>query len=246
MKRKVSGVLSIVMIFASLAANITAANAIAVDEYAGMEQWKIAAVATATDKPNYSVTINGVQVPFEDYPPDSTWDVWGYYTTHFGSARQCKGFALYAFEQIWDDDGTSDKTRITLGSATAAKNYINGLQPGTMIHSDRPHSMIYLGKDSKGVYVYHANWPRDNIVKVSHFTWANFASYFSPIIETVTPHDVEWTSITSKTHKGRCSNCGLSVSGRHMAEVAGMGTCMTCGYYGNMDGISKVDDPVKQ
>lgn len=246
MKRKISLILSVVLILSSLVANVSARNAAFTDEIVNAEVWKLIAAGAATDRPNYTTTINGVAIPFEEYPIGSRFPKT--YSGKHGSGENCHAFALYAIEKIWGADCVKTPVSISLEDGAAAKKFIGTLRPGTLIKIPAPHqhSMIYLGTDSTGVIVYHSNWSPNNAVSISHFTWDSFASTFVEVQRLYTPHDIEWTSITSKTHKGSCSNCGLSVSGRHMAEVAGMGTCMTCGYYGNMDGILKVDETVER
>lgn len=35
-----------------------------------------------------------------------------------------------------------------------------------------------------------------------------------------------------------CTACGTYLYGSHYAQVGGMGTCLVCGYYGNMPGLT--------
>ena len=36
----------------------------------------------------------------------------------------------------------------------------------------------------------------------------------------------------------RCTACGTYLYGSHYEQVGGMGTCLVCGYYGNMPGLT--------
>lgn len=55
----------------------------------------------------------------------------------------------------------------------------------------------------------------------------------------ICPHNVNvWNPYSSTQHRGACTACGTYLYGSHYAQVGGMGTCLVCGYYGNMPGLT--------
>lgn len=101
------------------------------------------------------------------------------------------------------------------------------------------HTMILVGRDSTGVIIYHANWPDNGTVAISHVTWSGFAQTFPYLDFIICPHNVNvWKPYSSTQHRGACTACGTYLYGSHYAQVGGMGTCLVCGYYGNMPGLT--------
>lgn len=99
--------------------------------------------------------------------------------------------------------------------------------------------MILVGRDSTGVIIYHANWPDNGTVAISHVTWSGFAQTFPYLDFIICPHNVNvWNPYSSTQHRGACTACGTYLYGSHYAQVGGMGTCLVCGYYGNMPGLT--------
>lgn len=102
---------------------------------------------------------------------------------------------------------------------------VNNYPLGTFIRARTSgggeHTMIYIGSDSTGIIVYHANWDNDpnrNIVKISHID-TNSNGTFSdfPIIEYLRYHTHSygsWTNYSSSQHKRTCS-CGNSLYASH-------------------------------
>lgn len=128
---------------------------------------------------------------------------------------------------------------------TQIKNKLQSFALGTLLRvsysgsTSDEHTMILVGRDSTGVIIYHANWPDNGTVAISHVTWSGFAQTFPYLDFIICPHNVNvWKPYSSTQHRGACTACGTYLYGSHYAQVGGMGTCLVCGYYGNMPGLT--------
>lgn len=232
MKRVVCLVLSVALLGLSLVANVVAIN---------VDNATLAPLAT--DINSFTTRINGVFIPFSDAQPGDT--SVGYYVSEYGhgSGWECHAFALYAYDTIWEEQGYRDREGWSINSVAEAKAFIAGIYPGTLIQGRPDHSMIYLGTDDTGIIVYHSNWSGDNEISITHFTWNQFNDRFSSISSVFVPHKIDtWESVSSTKHSGYCLVCDADHIGNHIAETAGTGTCLLCGYYGNMSGLQNTND----
>lgn len=204
-----------------------------------------------TNASSYTTTINGKSIPSASYPIGSTYegsadlssaDLW--------DGTQCQGFAITIFKDLFGDHGTKVNKSLTISSRsdTQVKTELNSYPLGTLIRTTRPagtyHTMILVGKDASGVYIYHANWPGGGTVAMHYVTWSDFKTQF-PTIEYIVYHThtvSTWRSYSSTQHRGTCTTCGGTVYESHYAAVAGYSTCLACGYEGNMNGTTNVRD----
>ena len=198
----------------------------------------------------YSRPINGKTIPHPNYGFNDYYDL-GYYTSPngWGGGSQCQGFAFFIYDYIYGATGYKYTTARTYDEPEEAKSFLKNLSKGTMLrcsYGTGKHSMIFLDCDNDGIYIYHANWPTlDNNVTISYVTWEQFASNFSTVYFLISPHYVvTWNSYSSTQHRGLCSACNQYHYGTHYGETAGITTCMVCGYYGNMIGITNVQNVI--
>ena len=198
-----------------------------------------------TDRSNYTTTINGKSIPNAQYPAGGTYS--GSTSTSFGTGSQCHGFGLYIYDYLFGSSGAKCSQGFEyIGNYTQTqiKNKLQSFALGTLLRvsysgsTSDEHTMILVGRDSTGVIIYHANWPDNGTVAISHVTWSGFAQTFY-LDFIICPHNVNvWKPYSSTQHRGACTACGTYLYGSHYAQVGGMGTCLVCGYYGNMPGLT--------
>ena len=199
-----------------------------------------------TDQSNYTTTINGKSIPNAQYPAGGTYS--GSTSTSFGTGSQCHGFGLYIYDYLFGSSGAKCSQGFEyIGNYTQTqiKNKLQSFVLGTLLRvsysgsTSDEHTMILVGRDSTGVIIYHANWPDNGTVAISHVTWSGFAQTFPYLDFIICPHNVNvWNPYSSTQHRGACTACGTYLYGSHYAQVGGMGTCLVCGYYGNMPGLT--------
>lgn len=199
-----------------------------------------------TDQSNYTTTINGKSIPNAQYPAGGTYS--GSTSTSFGTGSQCHGFGLYIYDYLFGSSGAKCSQGFEyIGNYTQTqiKNKLQSFALGTLLRvsysgsTSDEHTMILVGRDSTGVIIYHANWPDNGTVAISHVTWSGFAQTFPYLDFIICPHNVNvWKPYSSTQHRGACTACGTYLYGSHYAQVGGMGTCLVCGYYGNMPGLT--------
>lgn len=199
-----------------------------------------------TDQSNYTTTINGKSIPNAQYPAGGTYS--GSTSTSFGTGSQCHGFGLYIYDYLFGSSGAKCSQGFEyIGNYTQTqiKNKLQSFALGTLLRvsysgsTSDEHTMILVGRDSTGVIIYHANWPDNGTVAISHVTWSGFAQTIPYLDFIICPHNVNvWKPYSSTQHRGACTACGTYLYGSHYAQVGGMGTCLVCGYYGNMPGLT--------
>ena len=149
-----------------------------------------------TNTPETSET--NAALPLKEYPDGSyftydgkpctdhnscNWDV-ECNCVHFDRSIQSMGFAKYAYFRVTGkhislDDKTNIDTDIT---AETAKSTLLGAPLGTYIAvtqgNDVPHFMTVVDTGEKGITVYQANYGGGCVVRVTDFSWADFAAKF--------------------------------------------------------------------
>lgn len=192
----------------------------------------------------YSTTINGHSIPLSNYKYGSIWQSEPY-DGNFGSGSQCLGFALYVYDTLFGDTGK----KVELNKATPTQSFLESLPLGALIRVNEgssPHAMILIGRDSGGVYIYHANWSTtiENVVYTSYATWTDFKNTFPYVNYYICPHNVSvWKPYSASVHQGTCTVCGASCTQPHYAAVAGTNvTCLACGYKGSMGGFVNIEE----
>ena len=209
---------------------------------------------------NFTATINGKPIPHPSYDPlnsSSTvrWTDTAYNSPYgFGNgAKQCHGFGLFIFDYLFAGQGAKINYYSTdTSTAKSAEFFLRPRLRGTLVRANTStgqHTLVLVGQNGTGIYVYHANWADNqseyNMVKLQHITWAAFATKFLSIDYILTPqyctHSVSrWVMFDSKWHRGTCSNCGDLIYRDHYAQVAGTNvTCKECGYVGSMGGMTR-------
>ncbi len=200
-----------------------------------------AAASNFTSLPNFKTTINGKAIPHSKYAHGST-----YNNNDFSGATQCEGFAKYIYQYLFGSaySGTKTDVKERITGATYVKNKLSNLPLGSIIRTDKTgayqsntgHAMVLVGKDSSGITIYHANWDGANGVMIHYLTWSQFANTFNYLYYLRCPNHAygAWKSISSTTHQRTCTICGATQNGSHYAKTTGMGTCLGCGYYGNI------------
>lgn len=207
-----------------------------------------------TNASSYTTTINGKSIPSASYPIGSIYNSSDSLSSAgLGNGTQCHGFAMNIFKYLFGNHGTKVAKNLTISSRsdTQVKTELNSYPLGTLIRATRPedadadyHTMILVGKDSSGVYLYHSNWSAKNTVSIQYATWSDFKAAF-PTIEYIVYHThtvSTWRSYSSTQHRGTCTTCGGTVYESHYAAIAGYSTCLACGYEGNMNGTTNVRD----
>lgn len=194
-----------------------------------------------------SYIINGTSIPLNGYPIGSSFD------DSFEGGTQCHGFGLYVYDAIWGSTNYGQQiSRGSIPNSTIVKQYLQTLPNGSLIRfTNSVHTVILLNKSSTGITVYHANWPDNNLVTITTFTYENIASRWGNINYVKIPcssHSLgSWTSEGASLHSKKCSSCGYKQTfGNHYAETAGYGTCLACGYVGYITiGTNKTIDVPK-
>lgn len=206
-----------------------------------------------TNASSYTTTINGKSIPSASYPVGSTYSGSASMTNPSLSGSECHGFAITIFKYLFGDNGTKVTKNLAISSRsdTQVKTELNSYPLGTLIRAKRPstatsthHTMILVGTDSSGVYLYHANWSAEDTVSIQYATWSDFKAAF-PTIEYIVYHThtvSTWRSYSSSQHRGTCTACGGTVYESHYAASAGYSTCLACGYEGYMNGTMNVHD----
>lgn len=208
-----------------------------------------------TNASSYTTTINGKSIPSASYPVGSTYNSSDSLSSAgLGEGWQCHGFAMNIFKYLFGNNGLYIEKELDISSlsATQVKAEVSSYPMGTLIRAIRPagtyHTMILVGKDASGVYIYHSNWSATNTVSIQYATWSDFKSAFPTIDYTVEYVDYHthavnsWLYYSTTQHRGLCSTCGEMVYGEHYALQAGYGTCLGCGYEGYMNGTMNIRD----
>lgn len=196
---------------------------------------------------NARVTINGKAIPHASYPSGSV------YSGTFENSTQCHGFALFIYDYLWGSTSYGRKSRtISINDSTPTTEAALQLPAGSLIRVDSgsssQHTMIFLSNTTTGITVYHANWTNGE-VRITNMTYANFASRYDTINyiripSTSCPHSIGSEEYSSTKHVTHCVFCGNSATySSHYAAVAGYGTCLACGYVGNISiGTNNIQD----
>jgi hypothetical protein len=123
--------------------------------------------------------INGKAIPHSKYPIDSTYD-----NADCSTGIECVGFGRFIHKYLFGEEnsGTASGT-VDTSTAAKAKAFVATLGPGSRLtgyggtsYSD--HTMILLGYDSTAMAIYHANWGAYNQVRISRFTYEDFAGRY--------------------------------------------------------------------
>ena len=193
-----------------------------------------------------AMSINGKSIPHPDYPIGSV------YSGSFEGGTQCHGFALFIYNYIWGSTshGTGDG-RTALTSTAVAKWELKGISPGTLIRVDDTgslmHTMIVEQTSETGITVYHANWTGGKVCE-TFFSYEDFANRWSEISYMQIPdcrYSI-WRQYDSTNHVRTCLDCGKKEYRAHYAQTTGYGTCLACGYVGNISiGIQSVPTEVQ-
>lgn len=200
------------------------------------------ATASGISDSSYTTTINGKAIPCPAYPVGSD------FQQIVNGSKECHVFGFYILSYLY---GSYDHVVKVTDSSKLSIDYIVDNYPiGTFIRAQRPgidkwHTMIYIGSDSSGIYVYHANWDNDssrNLVSISHIDWSEFSSGGAfPGIAYIYYHQHDygsWSSHSSSQHKSSCSTCGNTRYANHTmgnswiyhSEVKHKKSCSGCGY----------------
>ena len=165
---------------------------------------------------SYSTSINGKAIPSSAYPVGSI------YSGSDNGGTQCHGFGYAIIKYLYGS--YSNVTKYSLNRALSAseiKNYSNGSMIRAYI-GDHQHTMIKIGSDSGGIYVYHANWNITNGVEISYITNSTFGSsgtFYK--IEYILQHNhscLSWAYFNSTQHKGTCSTCSATLYEDHTLD----------------------------
>lgn len=185
----------------------------------------LVATSTYSNVSSYTTTINGKAIPSSTYPYGSN------YSGSDNGGTECHGFGHWVMKYLYS---TYSATQVSVNSS-GIQTILSTYSPGTFIRATTKnggnHTMIYVGNDSNGIYVYHANWDTDpdkNIVYITYFTWSEFDSTF-PTIQYIRKHDHSygaWIYYTSALHKSTCSVCGYYKTEPH--TFASNGECSVC------------------
>lgn len=158
--------------------------------------------------PSGAVNINGIKVPFAEFPPDGNtyWTTTGNPTNSAGTdskqynGAQCAGFARYVYAQLWGSDEAGSRYGTTISTNGSISNF-SGLPLGTRlictvrqsfnpndekfdeIRTD-PHHMIIIKKTTSSLTVYHANWDEQCGVAVDTWTGDDLYKRFKEIKST--------------------------------------------------------------
>ena len=201
---------------------------------------------------SFSTTINGKAIPHPSYTPGGTWTSSGYTTPYGGEgeAFECHGFALMIRDYLYAGEVCRKDVSQTLNTSNA-EPFLNSLQNGTLIRArtsmvDKDgnpilHTFILAGKGNGGYYLYHANWPGNNQIAMTHFTIDEFTTRFVYAIYIWQQHGVVLhTKQYNSTYHQFVYKCGETKLEKHYAVVGGSNVeCMTCGYVGSMGGITR-------
>ena len=149
-------------------------------------------------------TINGKTIPMANWPVGSYWTTDGTpngTSLSHNNSYECAGFARYVYSYLWGNDyyGSS----VSKATLSGTSSDFEGISVGARINCDKNvtesesqdistnknHSMVLVDKTNTGVVVYHANWalPKEHqycIVKITHWTYAEFAKKFKNIKST--------------------------------------------------------------
>ena len=149
-----------------------------------------------TDDKNEQVNANAL--PLKQYPDGSyftydgkpctyhdkcNWDV-DCNCVNFDRSIQSMGFAKYVFFQVTGKHVSSEnKTEINADiTADSAKAALKDAPLGTYIavtqDNDVPHFMTVADTDENGITVYQANYGGGCVVRVTSFSWTDFAAKF--------------------------------------------------------------------
>lgn len=197
---------------------------------------------------NYPVTINGKSIPHPSYPNGSDQYNGIYKSANgWGSGEQCQGFGFLIYDYLYGSVGYKHDSEKTYTTVNSVQSFFKDLPIGTFLRcsctiTNYRHTMILLGQNSDGIYVYHANWIEGKVT-TSFVTWSQFLNVFPTVYYIIAPHYVPtWTSYSTNQHRGLCSVCDQYHYGKHYAYKAGVTTCVKCGYYGNMIGMTKIEN----
>ena len=89
--------------------------------------------------------------------------------------------------------------------------------------------------DMKHNTVYHANWTGGKVCE-TFFSYEDFANRWSEISYMQIPdcRYSAWSQFNSTNHVRTCLDCGKKEYRAHYAQTTGYGTCLACGYVGNI------------
>ena len=144
-------------------------------------------------------TINGKTIPLSEWPVGSFWTTDRKPSDKDGNtsikladgSKQCAGFAKYVYEQLWGS--YTHGSKITAVTLEGTSKDFKGINVGARINCDKVsdnsnHSMVLVDKTNTEVVVYHANWFENEneycIIKITHWTYAQFAKKFKNIKNT--------------------------------------------------------------
>lgn len=195
-------------------------------------------------------TINGKAIPHNSYPEGSE------FTGSFEGGTQCHGFALFIYDYLWGSTSYGIQSRAIAvndfaETAKAALQVPNGSLVRVDSGKSSLHTMIVISKTSTGIKVYHANWTNGKVC-ITNMSYSNFVARYDTINYIKIPassctHSIGSEEYSSTKHITHCVLCGDNASYRdHYANVSGYGTCLACGYVGNISiGINNVNPAIK-
>ncbi len=198
--------------------------------------WSLLVYSAKTVSPaSYTTTINGKSIPSSAYPVDSTYSD----SDNSSVGTQCQGFATGIIKYLY---GAYNNVDTYYFNSTLTAEQIKAYGPGSLIRAnvnDHKHSMILIGSDTGGIYVYHANWGGNNVISISYVPNDDFSSggtFYS--IDYIMKHNHSYSNISYSTsqHKKSCA-CGAYITEFHTLSnwtnynsAQHIRSCSQCGY----------------
>ena len=162
----------------------------------------------------------------------------------YSETDQCEGFARYAHDaylhmidtSIGYDEWLTSKhcsAKIFHGSVSTVETFFSSLKTGAYIRyskendlspSDGAHSIVFLSKDSNGIWVYEANQAYDSVgtgshgcgVQVRYYFYSTIANQYTGALRYVNHSFTETkTYYNSSYHKVGCPDCSGYVLQSH-------------------------------
>ncbi len=168
---------------------------------------------------------------------------------NYDYAIQCMGFAKYASDRYahkssWNPPSAEQyEPNTRFNSVNQIKTYFDRMTTGAYVllsHSDNEtgfHAMFYVKSDSNGVTTYECNINGHCDVATYYTTYEGYKTRFNTCygIYTVSHnYSSTATSYNANFHKYNCTTCGGYILEYHYGSTLGNGTCMKCGYSGNI------------
>lgn len=168
---------------------------------------------------------------------------------YYDYAIQCMGFAKYASDRYahkssWNPPSTEQyEPNCHFNSVNQIKTYFDRMTTGAYVllsHNDDEngfHAMFYVKSDSNGVTTYECNINGHCDVATYYTTYEGYKTRFNTCygIYTVSHnYSSSATNYNGNFHKYSCTTCGGYILEYHYGLTLGNGTCMKCGYTGNI------------